>query len=164
MNQTEQKIIELGNQYIIYMLTINDEDKIIYSKLLELHDGELEHFIFYKLRNYLWNDNPYIEDEDYDDDEDEEDEEDGTRVVSSSTIEEFVGGEIDIFNNDEELIELKKNIGVWVEERSGPEPNLDKYSNVVEEYLYHYFSEYGNMNETDLKEYIINLIDPVEPK
>jgi len=168
MNQTEQKIIELGNQYIIYMLTINDEDKIIYSKLLELDDGELEHFIFYKLRNYFWNDNPYIEekDEDYDDeDEDEdEDEDDGTRFVYSSTIEEFVGGEIDIFNNDEELIELKQKIGVWVEERSGAEPDLDKYSNVVEEYLYHYFSEYGNMNANEVKEYIINLIDPVEPK
>ena len=171
MNQTEQKIIELGNQYIIYMLTINDEDKIIYSKLLELDDGgELEHFIFYKLRNYFWNDNPYIEkkndeyDEDDEDDEDDDDDDDATRFVYSSTIEEFVGGEIDIFNNEEELIELKKKIGVWCEERNGSESDLDKYINVVEEYLYHYFSEDGHMSANEVKEYIINLLDPVEPK
>jgi hypothetical protein len=174
MNQTEQKIMDIGNQYIIYMLTMNDEDKFIYSQLLEFEGGKLDHLIFYKLRNYLWNDDPYIEekdkeDEDYDDDDEEDDEEDdGTRFVNSSTIEEFgldMGIDFtDIFNNEEELIELKKKIGVWVEERNGIEPDLNKYSNVVEEYLYHFFSEYGNMGTNEVKEYIISLLDPCEPK
>jgi hypothetical protein len=175
MNQTEQKIIELGNQYIIYMLTINDEDKIIYSKLLELDDGELEHFIFGKLKSYLWNEEPYCEDEDEneeddkDEDEDEDEDENEGVIVSAYTIKDFVGIETemdytDIFNNYEELIELQKMIITWVQERSGIEPDLTEYGNLVEEYLYHYFSDYGDMDANEVKEYIINLIDPVELK
>jgi hypothetical protein len=41
---------------------------------------------------------------------------------------------------------------------------LTEYGNLVEEYLYHYFSDYGDMEGNEVKEYIINLIDPVEPK
>jgi len=167
MNQTEQKIMEIGNQYIIYMLTMNDKDKIIYWKILEFEDGKLDHLIFYQLRNYLWNQEAYYEEvEDEEDDEDEEHEYE--ELVDPFTIEEFgdcVGIDFtDIFNNEEELIELKKKIGVWVEERNGIEPNLDKYSNVVEEYLYHFFSEYGNMDANEVREYIISLLDPFEPK
>jgi hypothetical protein len=172
MNQTEERVMDIGNQYIIYMLTINDKDKIIYSKLLELEDGKLEHLIFYQLRNYLWNEEPFYEEkdkEDEDEDEEKDEDEDDEELVESYSLKEFVENEteidyLDIFNNEEELIELKQNIAMWVEERNGIEPDLNKYGNVIEEYLYFTFSENGFMDANEIKEYIINLIDPVEPK
>jgi len=146
------------------MLTKHDKDKIIYSKLLDLKGLLLSGFVFHKLNPYLWNEEPYME-EDEDDFEDDDCEE----LVSSYTIKDFVGIETetdypDIFNNCEELIELQQKIIGWVEERSGVQPNLTEYGNLVEEYLYHYFSDYGDMEGNEVKEYIINLIDPVEPK
>jgi len=166
--QTEQKIIEVGNEYIVYMLTKHDKDKIIYSKLLELEGRNLSWFIFHKLLPYLWNEEPYFEDDNEEEDDDETENED-EELVSLYTIKDFVGIETetdypDIFNNCEELIELQKKIIGWVQERSGVEPDLTEYGNLVEEYLYHYFSDYGDMEENDLKEYIINLIDPIQPK
>jgi hypothetical protein len=170
MNQTEERIMELGNQYIIYMLTINDKDKIIYSKLLELEGGELEHLIFYQLRNYLWNDDPFYEEEEEDEDDEKDEDEDDEEVIGSYTIQEFVENEkeldyrIHIFPIMEEVIEIQEKVNNWIQERHGREIGSTEYGNLLEEYLYHFFSENGDMDANEIKEYIINLIDPVEPK
>jgi hypothetical protein len=173
MNQTEQRIMDIGNQYIIYMLTINDKDKIIYSKLLEFEDGKLEHLIFYQLRNYFWNDCPFFEETDKwdeDEDEDKDEDEDDEELIGSYTIQEFVENEkeldyrIHIFPLMEEVFEIQEKVNDWIQERHGREIGSTEYGNLLEEYLYHFFSENGDMTANEIREYIINLIDPVEPK
>jgi hypothetical protein len=54
MNTTEQ-LVNVIDEFIVFMLTENDEEKIIYSKLNELDGDELNEWIIDDLRNYLGN-------------------------------------------------------------------------------------------------------------
>jgi hypothetical protein len=59
MNATELRIIEVVDKYVIYMLTENDKEKIIYSKLLELEGQELTDWINEELVEWLGNNIDY---------------------------------------------------------------------------------------------------------
>jgi hypothetical protein len=61
VKEYEMKMIEVIDKFIIYMLTENDKEKIIYSKLNELDDEELEDWVNEKLKNYLANGGDYEE-------------------------------------------------------------------------------------------------------
>jgi hypothetical protein len=149
-NQIEMNMIKAIDKFIIYMLTENDEEKIIYSKLNELEDEELEEWVNEKLKNYLANGWDY---------------EEGDIIIDNEEIQVWINGDIcdihicDIFNGScGEILQIQRKIRSF-----DMEGLMDYYYNedILKNYYYMYIDE---MSPIELKEYIINLLDPVEPK
>lgn len=172
-NQIEVNMIEAIDKFIIYMLTENtncvsfgksDEiftcgNQIIYSKLNELDGEEFEDWVNTKLKHYLANGCDY---------------EEGDMVIEPEEIQNWIGKDIhicDIFNGScgeimeiqRELIEYSNDNGCsWF---GGIEGDCMIRITYNEDILQYYcFMYIVKMEPTDLKEYIINLLDPVEPK
>ena len=156
-------MIEAIDKFIIYMLTENDKEKIIYAKLNKFEDEELKSWATYSLKNYLVN---WVAYDDY-----EEDEEGDT--INEERIAEWINKDCcdidicDIFNGScgeimrlqRELIEYNDYKGYdWF--HYGIE-KLTFNEDILECYCIMYIEK---MEATELKEYIINLLDPVEPK
>ena len=155
-------MIEAIDKFIIYMLTENDKEKIIYSKLNKFEGEKLKSWATYHLKSYLVN---WVAYDDY-----EEDEEGDT--INEERISEWINKDCDIdicdiFNGScgeimriqRELIEYNDNKGYdWF--HYGIE-KLTFNEDILECYCIMYIEK---MTPTELKEYIINLIDPVEPK
>jgi hypothetical protein len=171
--QTEMKIIEAIDKFIIYMLTENTNcvnfgksgeiftcgNQIIYSKLNELEDEELEEWVNEKLKNYLANGCDY---------------EEGDIIIDNEEIQRWIDMDIcdinicDIFNGScGELMEIQRelinysndNDYKWFEGRHMV--RITYNDDILQYYCYMYISQ---MDANELKEYIINLFDPVEPK
>ena len=175
-NQIEMKMIEAIDKFIIYMLTENTNcvsfgksneiftcgNQIIYSKLNELEDEELEEWVNDKLKNYLANGCDY---------------EEGDIVIGNEEIQIWIDMDIcdinicDIFNGNcgeimeiqRELIEYSNDNGCcWFSGIGGDCMVRITYNeDLLQYYCYMYIEK---MSATELKEYIINLLDPVEPK
>ena len=141
-SQTEMKLIEVIDKFIIYMLSDNDEEKIIYAKLIELEGEELEDWVNDRLKQYLVCEFGY---------------EEGDIYVDSTKIHRCISVEYDsIFTNCREFLEIQVKLESY---------DMDKfqfsYEDIINCYCYMYIDE---MSATELKQYIINLLDPVEPK
>jgi len=153
-NQTELRIIEVIKKFIIYMLTENDEEKIIYSKLNELDDEELEDWVNDELKNYLANGVDYTE---------------GDIEIENQEIMGWINEEIsgvdssDIFTDCGELMDIQRQLIDYDMSNFYGEGmiRLTFNEDLIQYYCYMYIHE---MDPTYLKEYIINLLDPVEPK
>jgi hypothetical protein len=172
-NQIEMNMIKAIDKFIIYMLTENTNcvnfgksgeiftcgNQIIYSKLNELEDEELEEWVNEKLKNYLANGWDY---------------EEGDIIIDNEEIQVWINGDIcdihtyDIFNGScgeylemqRELIEYSVDNGCdWFSGKDMVRLTFDE--DILQYYCYMYIEK---MSATELKEYIINLLDPVEPK
>jgi len=156
-NQTELKIIEVIKKFIIYMLTENDEEKIIYSKLNELDDEELEDWVNDRLKPYLTNDCWYYSGY-----------EEGSIEIESQEIMSWLNEDSsDIFTNCMELLDIQRKL-IDFDMKNGMSwfysdclKRISYDEDIIQYYCYIYINE---MDATYLKEYIINLLDPVEPK
>ena len=140
------------------MLTENDKNTIIYSKLNELDGEELEGWVNDYLKGYLSNGNDY---------------EEGDIEIENEEIQNWVNKDISgvdicsIFTNCGELMDIQRtlidyDIDVF-------EGDCIKRLTYNEDLLQYYCNMYINeMDATYLKEYIIFLLDPildpVEPK
>jgi succinate dehydrogenase flavin-adding protein (antitoxin of CptAB toxin-antitoxin module) len=123
------------------MLTKNDKKKIIYSKLIELEGEELEDWVNKKFKGYV-SGYGYKEDE---------------KIINRLQIYEFMSINYDkLFTNCREFLEIQSKMEGYDMDKFGFEFNC-----ILNSYCYMYIDK---MEATDLKEYIINLIDPVEPK
>jgi len=152
-NQTELRIIEEIKKFIIYMLTENDEEKIIYSKLNELDDEELEDWVNDRLKPYLTSEYDYTE---------------GDIEIENQDIINWLNEDSsDIFTNCMELLDIQRklidfdrnNDMCWFYGDCLKRISYDE--DIIQYYCYIYINE---MDAIYLKEYIINLLDPVEPK
>jgi hypothetical protein len=153
LNATEMRLIVEIDKFIIYMLTENDKEKIIYSKLNELDGKELEKWVLRHLKPYLTSEYDYTE---------------GDIEIENQNIINWLNEDnSDIFTNCMELLNIQKTLIDF---------DMDKGMNwfygecmvriayeedLLQYYCYMYIYE---MDATYLKEYIINLLDPVEPK
>jgi hypothetical protein len=211
--QTENKMIEVIDNYIKYTLTEYDGGKVIYQHLLEQTEENLEDWVNDKFRDWLGNECCYdfnilvckkcgYKCEDCECEVKETEEEEIT--ITSISITRYIGYMIDrevekqmeemeipdplptwvgsrfgwlcvarkiteekekkkfydnIFSNCRELLEVINKLKDYYNE-------FDiKFDNNFEEFMLKYCYMYiSQMEATDLKEYIINLIDPVEPK
>jgi hypothetical protein len=157
-NQTELRIIEVIKKFVIYMLTENDEEKIIYSKLNELDDEELEDWVNDELKNYLANGVDYTE---------------GDIEIENQEIMGWLNEDIsgvdtcNIFTDCGELMDIQRTL-IDFDMNNGMSwfygdcmKRLTYNEDLIQYYCYMYIHE---MDPTYLKEYIINLLDPVEPK
>jgi len=141
-SQTEMKLIEVIDKFIIYMLSDNDEEKIIYAKLIELEGEELEDWVNDRLKQYLVCEFGY---------------EEGDIYVDSTKIHRCISVEYDsIFTNCREFLEIQVQLESYDMDRF-----QFSYEDIINCYCYMYIDE---MSATELKQYIINLLDPVEPK
>ena len=148
------KMIEAIDKFIIYMLTENDEEKIIYSKLNELEGEELEEWVNDKLKNYLANGCDY---------------EEGDIVIENCDIncnwslKDCIDFE-KLFTNCSELLQIQKELIEYNNDNgwdwfSGTDMvRLTFNEDILQYYCYMYIDK---MSPTELKEYIINLLDPV---
>jgi hypothetical protein len=153
-NQTELRIIEVIKKFVIYMLTENDEEKIIYSKLNELDGEELQNWVNDELKDYLVNECDYTE---------------GDIVIESQSIMGWLNEDIsgvdtcNIFTDCGELMDIQRTLMdfdiSWF--YGDCMKRLTFNEDLIQYYCYMYIHE---MDPTYLKEYIINLLDPVEPK
>jgi hypothetical protein len=158
-NQIEMNMIKAIDKFIIYMLTENDKEKVVYSKLNELDGEELEEWVYDYLKEYLANGCEYTE---------------GDIVIENEEIQVWINGDIcdidncDIFNGScgeylemqRELIEYSvDNECDWFLGSDMVRITFDE--DILQYYCYMYIDK---MSATELKEYIINLLDPVEPK
>jgi len=145
---TELRIIEVIDKYIIYMLTENDKEKIIYSKLLELEGEELKDWINDEFKDYLLYLCEYedIESEDF---------MGWLNSVDTCTIFTDCGELMEI---QRDIIEYNYNVKIL---QYNDIITLTYNEDLIQYYSYMYINE---MKATELKEYIINLLDPVEPK
>jgi hypothetical protein len=158
-NQTEMKIIEVINEFIIYMLTENDKEKVIYSKLIELEDEELQEWVNEKLKGYLtdgWG---------YGIEEEEED------IVEPYEFTDWFNDnqkdEYSIFEDCFDLMNIQRKLIDFYDENihSNFLKNYGEYKEWVNKILQDfYYMIIWKMYSIELKEYIINLLDPVEPK
>ena len=153
--QTEMKMIEVINEFIIFMLTKNDEEKIIYSKLNELEDEDLEDWVNEKLKNYLGNEWEY-------EDEEEDINIENCNIHSNWSLKDCIDFE-KIFTNGCELMRIQQKLinfnSDWFEGECINRIYCEE--DILQYYCYMFLDE---MSPIELKEYIINLIDPVEPK
>jgi hypothetical protein len=153
-NQTELRIIEVIKKFVIYMLTENDEEKIIYSKLNELDDEELQNWVNDELEDYLLNECDYTE---------------GDIVIESQSIMGWLNEDIsgvdtcNIFTDCSELMDIQRTLIDFDMSNFYGEGmiRLTFNEDLIQYYCYMYIHK---MDPTYLKEYIINLLDPVEPK
>jgi len=161
MNSTEEKIVKVIDEFIVYMLTENDKEQFIYSKLNELDGDELDDWVNDELRHYLGNGTLYQEKEG----------EDAIREVDNMTIdswyEEIIGEDIcEVFAGNGDIMSIQSEVCDFYIEDYGSVSNETLRSlfcneDLLREYTYMYIFK---MPTNDLKEYIINLIDPIEPK
>jgi len=161
MNSTEEKIVKVIDEFIVYMLTENDAEQIIYSKLNELDGDELDDWVNDELRHYLGNGTLYQEQEG----------EDAIREVDNMTIDswyEGMGEDIcEVFSGENgDIMSIQREVCDFYIEDLGSISNETLRSlfcneDLLREYTYMYIFK---MPTNDLKEYIINLIDPIEPK
>jgi hypothetical protein len=150
------KIIETIDKFIIYMLTENDKEKSLYSQLITREDDELSNWINDTLKDYLANGCGLIEEEVR-----------GCEI--NKWIENISDIDIcDIFNGRvAELIKIQKELIEYDNDCDCFEDCFkENYVNInfkvlMDYYCYMYIC---NMSSFELKDYIINLIDPVEPK
>jgi hypothetical protein len=146
---TEEKIVKVIDEFIVYMLTENDAEQIIYSKLNELDGDELDDWINDELKDYLGN-GCCCED------------------IDPEEINCWYKGNLgEIFTNTGDLMKIQRDIYNFYINEFGRFPE-DKFENLfwngdlLALYTFKYFYEFDS---DDLKEHIINLIDPpFEPK
>jgi hypothetical protein len=154
-NQIERKMIEVIDKFIIYMLSEQDKVKILYSQMIELEGEELSDLVNDKLKDYLTDGIGLIEEE-----------LGGCEFLkwfeqkSDIDICDIFNGSCgEIMKIQRELIEYNNdNDCEWFED-SGI--NITFNEDLLQYYSYMYIFEMGTI---ELKEYIINLLDPVEPK
>jgi hypothetical protein len=155
MNSTEEKIVKVIDEFIVYMLTENDAEQIIYSKLNELDGDELDDWVNDELRPYLGNGTTYTEQE---------------QEVDSMVIYDWYeneGGDIcEVFSGNGDIMSIQNEVCDFYIEDYGSVSNETLRSlfcneDLLREYTYMYIFK---MPTNDLKEYIINLIDPIELK
>jgi hypothetical protein len=148
LNATEMRLIVEIDKFIIYMLNDNDKEKIIYSKLNELDGKELEDWVLLHLKPYLTSGVEYEDNEEIECEEIQ-----GWNGINYENLFTHCG---ELMNIQIELIEYNPdNFTGECMARIAYEEDLLQY------YCYMYIYE---MSATELKEYIINLLDPVEPK
>jgi hypothetical protein len=187
MNATELRIIEVVDKYVIYMLTENDKEKIIYSKLLELEGQELTDWINEELVEWLGNGVNYEFAYDYECKEDckEDCEEDceehfkckksATMIIASFSINDYIQNILSkengtneqnfydiIFTNCRELIKIQARISETLQDCIDDFECYYCLGNTLKNYSYIYLRD---MDE-GLKQYIMDLIEPtlIEPK
>jgi hypothetical protein len=155
MNSTEEKIVKVIDEFIVYMLTENDAEQIIYSKLNELDGDELDEWVNDELRHYLGDNTTYTEQE---------------QEVDSMVIYDWYENEgkdiCEVFSGNGDIMSIQREVCDFYIEDLGSvskETLLSLFCNedLLREYTYMYIFK---MPTNDLKEYIINLIDPIEPK
>jgi len=161
MNATELRIIEVVDKYVIYMLTENDKEKIIYSKLLELEGQELTDWINEELVEWLGNDTDY--------------ECENVATISSISINDYIQNILSkengtneqnfydiIFTNCRELIKIQARISETLQDCIDDFECYYCLGNTLKNYSYIYLRD---MDE-GLKQYIMDLIEPtlIEPK
>jgi len=165
-NQTEFRMIEVIKKFIIYMLTENTNcvsfgktgevftcgNEIIYSKLNELDGEELEDWVNDKLKPYLSNGCEYTE---------------GDIEIGNCEI-QHNWTDIDydnIFTNCGELMDIQRTLIDYDIDKFEGDCDCIKRLTYNEDLLQYYCNMYINeMDATYLKEYIIFLLDPIEPK
>jgi hypothetical protein len=150
MNTTEQKLVKVIDEFIVFMLTENNRKKYIYSKLNELDDDELEEWTNEHLIQYLANGCPYNYHRDWE----------GEYLITDW----YEGDYDELFTCCFEMNEIQKKI--WNKYQEYGDQVIIERLFMVEEILTYYCYMYlKEMSPNDLKEYIINLIDPpFEPK
>jgi len=180
-NQTEMRIIELVDKYIIHMLTEYDIEKIIYSKLLELEGEELTDWINDELVEWLGNGVDYTYTCDCECEEEYCECENIATITSFSigdyiryilckkenpneTNETVINFYDSIFTNCRELIQIQGKITSTLQQDIEDFESYYSLCNTIQNYCYIYLREMDNEMERGLKEYIMNLLDPVEPK
>jgi hypothetical protein len=148
MNTTEQKLVNVIDEFIVFMLTENNKKKYIYSTLNKLDDDELEEWVNDNLIDYLGNGCPYNYHRDWE---------------GEYLIKDWFEGEYDsLFTCCFEMVEIQEKIFNFYEVNGFRFRNLFKIEELLVLYCYMYLKE---MSPNELKEYIINLIDPpFEPK
>jgi hypothetical protein len=140
--QTEQKIIEVIDKYIVFMLTIQDEEQYIFSKMNEIEEEELGDWVNDYLLDYLANSDEYRDDD---------------KVISDCSMSMFSDIDLELLLTESELLEIKtKLLDICFEEES-----LSTGRDIIENYKCWYIQ---NMDENELKEYITNLVEPIQPK
>jgi len=152
-NQTENKMIEVYESFIIHLLTEYDEDKIIYSKLIEIEGEELNFWFIHYFIEYVCNNNNY----DYND-------EDIDGIDFYEWYDEFINID-DIFVNDEETESIRQKLLKYYNHfhPSHYSKEQEEWKNILfVDFFQLHIESYLNNNE--LKNYIINLIDPIELK
>jgi len=167
-NQTEMKMIEVIDKYVIYMLTENDKEKIIYSKLLELEDEteELADWINDELVEWLGNGVDYLYTCDCECEE-EYCECENVATISSFSINDYIQNILSkenpnenfydtIFTNCRELIQIQGKITNTIQQDIEDFESYYSLSNTIKNYCYIYLRD---MDER-LKEYIMNLVEP----
>jgi len=141
--QTEQKIIEVIDKFIVFMLTIQDEEQYIYSKMNEIEDEEeLGDWVNDYLLDYLARTDEYRDDD---------------KVITDCHISMFSNIDLENLLNESELLEIKTKLL----DLSFEEEDLSSWEQILENYKCWYITI---MDATDLKEYIINLVEPIQPK
>jgi hypothetical protein len=154
-NQIKMKIIETIDKFIIYMLTENDKKKSLYSQLITLEGEELSDWINDSLKDYLA-DGYGLEEE-----------------VRGCEITKWIENISDIYIGDifngrvAELIKIQKELIEYNNDCDCFEDCFkENYVNINFKVLmeYYCFMYICKMSANELKDYIINLIDPVEPK
>jgi|694.fasta_scaffold04581_4 hypothetical protein len=176
MNATELRIIEVIDKYVIYMISKHAGMIEIYPKLLELEGGELTDWIYDELVEWLGNGVDYEYSYDCECEEDCECEK--TATITSFSINDYIQYILckkenpnetydkirnfydSIFTNCRELIQIQGKITDTLQQDIEDFEDYYSLSNIVKNYCYIYLREM----EEGLKEYIINLLDPVEPK
>ena len=150
---TEDKIIGKINEFIIFMLTENDAYQVIYSKMNELDGEELEDWVNEYFNNYLANGCQY--------------DCEGQNIEPYEFITWFNDNDNDehsIFQNCFELMEIQRKLIEFYSELDTEVQYGNKTDwsyKILSDYCYMYINQ---INLDDLKEYIINLLEPVEPK
>ena len=220
-NQTQLRIIEVIDKFIIYMFKEQDGGEVIYQHLLEQTEENLNDWVNDKLKDWLGNEFQYeytglsckecgYDEEDCECEKKETEEEEFT--ISSMSITRYIdymtdrevkkqmeGMEIpkpqppiqvaeghwkcgsiiglggvkfllkeeetikfydNIFSNCREMLEVLQILKNFYEEECEIKFEYN-YEEFMTKYCYLYIYE---MEATALKEYIINLLDPVEPK
>jgi len=152
MNATEQKLVNVIDEFIVFMLTENNKKKYIYSTLNKLDDDVLEEWVNDYLRVYLANGCAYNYHRDWE---------------GEYVIKDWFEGEYDsLFTCCFEMLEIQEKILRFFKEEYGEEClNINRICAVEELLVLYCYMYVFKMSPNDLKEYIINLIDPpFEPK
>jgi len=177
MNATELRIIEVIDKYVIYMISKHAGMIEIYPKLLELEGEELADWINDELVEWLGNGVDYTYTCDCECEEDYCECENVATITSFSigdyiryilckkenpneTDETVINVYDSIFTNCRELIQIQGKITDTLQQDIEDFESYYSLCNTIQNYCYIYLREM----EEGLKEYIINLLDPVEPK
>lgn len=145
---TQDKLEKIIDEFIVFMLTENDKEQIIYSKLNELDGDELNEWIIDDLRHYLGNGR-------------------SCEDIEAQQINCWYKGNLgEIFTHTDDLMTIQRDIYNFYINEFGefPEDKIEDLfwkGDLLALYTFKYIVEF----ETDwLKEHIIDLLDPIEPK